>query len=559
MELSANVVDIPGRRIIPARVVVRDRRIVAIQQLDQSHGDSFDADLPFMLPGFIDAHIHIESSMLVPAEFARLAVRHGTVATVSDPHEIANVMGTEGVDFMIQDGDRVPLKFFFGAPSCVPATEFETAGARIDSSAVADLLARDEIVYLAEMMNYPGVLSGDPEVTRKLAAAQHAGKPIDGHAPGLKADDAIRYIQAGITTDHECTTFAEAEHKIKHGMKILIREGSAAKNFDALHKLIDLYPQSVMLCSDDKHPDELAHAHIDALVRRAVQNGCDLFHVLAAACINPIDHYRLAVGKLQEGDPADFVLVEDLKSFRVLSTYIDGQLVFDRGTVHIDRVETPVINHFQCRVTKPEDFAIPIQASSMTEGKQGVPRSRVRVIQAIDQSLVTESFETDLECREGELQPNVREDVLKLTVVNRYQNATAAKCFIRGFGLQQGAIAASVGHDSHNILAVGTSDPKLSEVVNVVIENRGGVVAASESERLVLPLPVAGIMSNRAGEEVAERYARLDRFAKDTLGSQLSAPFMTLSFMALLVIPALKLSDRGLFDSQRFAPANLHV
>ncbi len=556
-EVTVNLVDIPARQITAADVRFEQGRIVEILP----HGDrAIDASLPFMLPGFIDAHIHIESSMLVPSEFARMAVRHGTIATVSDPHEIANVMGVAGVEFMIENGGQVPVKFFFGAPSCVPATSFETAGAKIDAEAVERLLARDDIYYLAEMMNYPGVLDEDREVMQKLNAARRAEKPVDGHAPGLVGDDAGRYVAAGISTDHECTTLAEAEHKLKCGMKILIREGSAAKNFDALYPLIDRYPASVMLCSDDKHPDELADSHINALVRRAVQRGCDLFAVLAAACITPIDHYRLPLGRLRIGDPADFVLVKDLRRFHVMSTFIDGRRVFERGhvagepldggqsggdqadpgTVLFGRPAIGVVNQFRCDRKTPDEFATPANSP------------RTRVIQAIDGALVTGSMERSLPLRDGQLHPDVDRDLLKLAVVNRYRNAAPATCFVQGFGIRDGAIASSVGHDSHNIIAVGTDDEQLCAAVNAVIDHRGGIALSSRQHNRVLPLPVAGIMSTGDGDSVANDYARIDQLAKQFLGSNLSAPFMTLSFMALLVIPALKLSDQGLFDSARF-------
>lgn len=541
-ELSVNLVDLSARQIIAAGVKIEQGRIVEIQpRADRSMDDS----LEYMLPGFIDAHIHIESSMLVPSEFARMAVRHGTIATVSDPHEIANVMGVAGVDFMIENGAQSPLKFFFGAPSCVPATSFETSGASIDAAAVERLLSRDDILYLAEMMNYPGVLNEDREVMHKLQAARLAGKPVDGHAPGLMGENARRYVAAGISTDHECTTLAEAEHKLSCGMKILIREGSAAKNFDALYPLIDRYPTATMLCSDDKHPDELADSHINALVQRAVKRGCDLFHVLTAACINPIDHYRLPLGRLRVGDPADFVLVKDLTSFAVTSTFIDGRRVFDRDRsgddpVLFDRAEIRVINHFRCDRKMPADFATSADSPHQ------------RVIKAIDGSLVTEAMDQELELRSGQLQADVNRDLLKLAVVNRYRRAPPATCFVHGFGLRDGAIASSVGHDSHNIIAVGTSDQHLCAAVNAVIDQQGGIALAGSDHLHVLPLAVAGIMSTGDGDSVAADYARIDQLATQVLGSRLSAPFMTLSFMALLVIPSLKLSDQGLFDSQRF-------
>jgi adenine deaminase len=526
MDIVGNLVDIAAREIYCAKVIVQGSRISAVQRLGTAK-----PDLHFLLPGFVDSHIHIESSMLVPSEFARLAVRHGTVATVSDPHEIANVMGIEGIEFMIADGQRVPFKFCFGAPSCVPATVFETAGATIDSAAVSQLLQRSDIYYLAEMMNYPGVLQGDDEVLKKLQAAKLAGKPTDGHAPALVGDDAIHYIAAGISTDHECTTLDEARHKLTHGMKIQIREGSAAKNFEALYPLIDTHPQSVMLCSDDKHPDDLVLGHINALVRRAVACGCDLFNALQAACWNPVDHYRLPVGRLSVGDAADFIVIDDLRSWTVQQTYIDGTLVYDQGRVLFERVPTPVLNHFQCSNKRPTDFALP---RSTTE---------TLVMEAIDGALLTGYKQA---------KPSECGGLSTLAVVNRYRDANVSKCLIDGFGITGGAIASCVAHDSHNILAVGSDQNSLCRAVNLVIENRGGIAAVAGHEQRALALPIAGIMSADDGEQVAAQYQAIDRFAKEVLRTPLQAPFMTLSFMALLVIPSLKLSDRGLFDVTNF-------
>lgn len=543
---TVNLVDIPNRRIQAARLQVAGGRIAAIEPVSEQA----DAALPYALPGFVDAHVHIESSMLIPSEFARLAVVHGTVATVSDPHEIANVLGVPGIDFMIANGRQVPLKFFFGAPSCVPATAFETAGACIDADQIAQLLAREDIYYLAEMMNYPGVLAGDPQVLTKLGHAISLDKPIDGHAPGLRGEQAAAYASAAITTDHECVTEDEALDKLRAGMKILIREGSAAKNFDALFPLIDRFADRVMFCSDDKHPDDLLHGHLDVLVRRALARGADLFHVLAAACINPVQHYHLPVGLLRRGDPADFQVVDNLTDFRNLETWIDGVQVASAGQSHIAPVPCQPINRFDCSEKSPEQFAAPAPADAVAAG---AATTTVRVIEAIDRSLVTGELAVALPVVGGQIEPQIDHDILKLTVVNRYRDAEPAVAFVRGFGLRSGAIASSVGHDSHNLLAVGTEDQALCEAINLVIENRGGIVAVGEHERHVLPLPVAGLMSDRAGRSVAEDYQRIDRFVKTVLGSPLTAPFTTLSFMALLVIPKLKLSDRGLFDCETFS------
>ncbi len=535
MTITGNIVDIQNKHIFHGELTIKAGKIMAIEPKvgTSSH---------YILPGFVDAHIHIESSMLVPSEFARLAVLHGTVATVSDPHEIANVMGIEGVEYMIDNGKKVPLKFNFGAPSCVPATTFESAGATIDVAGVTQLLENPDIKYLAEMMNYPGVLFADPMVMAKLAVAKKLGKPIDGHAPGLRGTDAAKYIAAGISTDHECFTYEEALEKLQHGMKILIREGSAAKNYEALHRLIDEYPNKVMLCSDDKHPDDLIEGHINQLVARALRDGHDLFNVLQAACINPVEHYHLAVGLLRIGDIADFIIVENLTDFKVKATYINGVCVAADGAVHFPKVEAPIINKFNTSVKSAIDFQLKAKAN----------QPEMRVIQVIDKEIVTESFRAEPKIANGCIVPDLAEDILKLTVVNRYQDAPPAVAFIRGFTINNGAIASCVGHDSHNIIAVGTDDEQLAKAVNLIIKNKGGIAAVSAENELVLPLPIAGIMTNADGRATAEKYATIDQFVKREMNCSLTAPFMTLSFMALLVIPELKLSDKGLFDGKTF-------
>jgi adenine deaminase len=538
MRVHGKLVAIKERTIYPAEIIVENGRISSIKHLD----GSADANLPYILPGFVDAHIHIESSMLIPAEFARLAVVHGTVATVSDPHEIANVCGIAGVEFMIENGKTVPFKFNFGAPSCVPATSFETAGASLNSKEVADLLKRDEILYLSEMMNFPGVLNGDAEVLAKIRAAHDLNKPVDGHAPGLRGAEARKYIDAGISTDHECFTQEEALDKLQHGMKILIREGSAAKNFEALIDLLHDYPNAIMFCSDDKHPDSLVLGHINQLCARAVAKGIDVFNVLQAACINPVQHYKLPVGLLQEGDPADFILVNDLQSFDVLQTFINGVLVAENGSTGIlhFRKEADWINHFFGTEKKPEDFEI-----------ADTGQKEIAVIEALDGQLITNKLYCKPKVEEGKLVSDPDNDILKIVVVNRYHEAPIAKAFIKHFGFKKGAIASTVAHDSHNIVAVGVDDASICKAVNALIRCRGGVSYTDGTEEIVLPLPVAGLMSGEDGYVVAEKYAAIDKAAKE-LGSALGAPFMTLSFMALLVIPHLKLSDKGLFDGDAF-------
>jgi adenine deaminase len=505
-----------------------------------------DAKQPYILPGFIDSHVHIESSMLVPCQFARLAVVHGTVATISDPHEIANVCGMEGVEYMIENGKTVPFKFFFGAPSCVPATVFETAGATLDTEQVTELLQKEEIPYLSEMMNFPGVLYNDPVVMKKIQAARQAGKPIDGHAPGLRGEQARQYIEAGepgqviISTDHECFTREEALDKLQYGMKIIIREGSAARNFEALIELLNDYPQDILFGSDDKHPDSLVAGHINELCARAVARGIDVFKVLQAACVNPVLHYKLPVGLLQPGDAADFIVTGDLQQFNVLQTYINGELVAEEGRSNIESKASGLINNFNCSPKTVAGFQMP------WNGEKEIP-----VIEALDGQLITNKLLLPPKTKDGYMVSDTERDILKIAVVNRYANAVVALAFIKNTGLQQGAIASSVAHDSHNIVAVGVDDESLCQAVNLVIEQQGGVSCVSPQASLVLPLPVAGLMSAEDGYTVATSYTAIDALAK-SLGATLSAPFMTLSFMALLVIPHLKLSDLGLFDGDSF-------
>lgn len=537
MKLQGKIVDILNKRIYSGELTVLNGKITAIQEKEHNVNQ-------YILPGFIDAHIHIESSMLVPSEFARLAVTHGTVATVSDPHEIANVLGVAGVEFMIENGKKVPFKFNFGAPSCVPATGFESAGAVIDSSGIKKLLENPDIKYLAEMMNYPGVLFNDEEVLKKIAWAKHYNKPVDGHAPGLRGQDISKYIKAGISTDHECFTFEEALEKLQKGMKILVREGSAAKNFNALIDLLPEHFENMMFCSDDKHPDDLIIGHINTLCKRAVKKGIDVFKVLQAACINPIKHYNLDVGLLEVGHNADFIVVEDLKNFKTLSTYINGTLVFNNSTTLMKEVTFKNLNNFKCDNKYVTDFKVPSAAK------------KIRVIEALEGQLVTNEIIEDSKIENGNLVSNIEKDILKITVVNRYQNQKPAMAFITNFGLKEGAIASSVGHDSHNIIAVGVSDDAICKAVNLIIENKGGICVISNTNEKILPLPVAGIMSDKNGETIGTQYAELDKLAKQ-IGSKLHAPFMTLSFMALLVIPSLKLSDKGLFNGNTFEFTNL--
>ncbi len=537
--VSGQLVDILQQRIYPAIIKVQDGRILSIKEIMNTELLSSN----YILPGFIDSHVHIESSMLVPSEFARLAVVHGTVATISDPHEIANVCGLEGVQFMIDNGKTVPFKFHFGAPSCVPATIFETSGAAINAEQVTTLLKSDDIFYLSEMMNFPGVLNGDEEVMKKISAAHATGKPVDGHAPGLRGQVAANYAAAGISTDHECFTEEEALDKLQCGMKIMIREGSAAKNFEALIGLLNDSPDRIMFCSDDKHPDSLVDGHINQLCARAVAKGIDIFKILKAACINPVLHYKMNVGLLREGDPADFILVKDLLLFETVQTYINGTVVAENGKTQIKSPKSGIINNFSCTKKEVVDFEIPAPVS---ESKLTIP-----VIEALDGQLITNKLLFEPKTENGFMVSDTARDLLKIVVVNRYSSVPIAKSFIKNIGLKQGAIASSVAHDSHNIVAVGTDDESICKAVNMIIDHKGGVSLIKDNLEMIVPLPVGGLMSNEDGYKVAEQYSMIDKAAKEA-GSSLGSPFMTLSFMALLVIPHLKLSDKGLFDGDIF-------
>ena len=529
-----HLIDIENKRIYPAEIIISKDKIISIKETDKRCEN-------YILPGFVDAHVHVESSMLIPSEFARLAVNHGTVATISDPHEIANVCGIEGVEYMIDNAAKVPFKFHFGAPSCVPATSFETAGDIIDSTGIEQLLQRDDIYYLSEMMNYPGVLFKDEEVMKKIALAHQYNKPVDGHAPGLRGEQAKQYIEAGISTDHECFTKEEAEDKLKFGMKILIREGSAAKNFDALIDLLDEHFENMMFCCDDKHPDELVLHHINMHVKRALAKGNDLYKVLQVACINPVKHYKMNVGLLNENDCADFIVVNHLEDFSILKTVINGTVVSENGMTKIESIDEKMINRFDCNEKKAADFKI--EGNSFNQ--------KIKDIEALEGQLITKTVIANAKIENDHIVSDIENDVLKMVVVNRYFDAPVAVGFIKNFNLKAGAIASTVAHDSHNIIAVGINDEEICNAVNELVKCKGGVSVVNKQEKYTLPLPVGGLMSNEKAELVAEKYSSIDKQAK-ALGCTLNAPFMTLSFMALLVIPQLKLSDKGLFDGGAF-------
>lgn len=537
---SGNIVDVLNREIFPGTLLLEGGRIREIRR-DSNTYDHFIA------PGFIDSHVHIESAMMPPSEFSRIALAHGTVAALCDPHEIANVLGIQGVRYMLENAAQVPMKFYFSAPSCVPATTFETSGAQLTPDDIEALLEMPQIKFLGEMMNFPGVIYDDPDVLKKLQIAKAHHKVIDGHSPGLKGDDLRKYISAGITTDHECFTMEEALEKLSLGMKILIREGSAAKNFDSLIPIADEHFKDCMFCSDDKHPDELLKGHINDLVKRAIHRGLDKMKVLRMACINPATHYGLDVGYLQRGDPADFLIIDNFDRLHILMTVIDGEIVAENGRSRLPRKPPQIINRFAATPLKPRDFSVPDK------------KRAVNIIDVMDGQLITRRSQERLEAANDHLVSDIGKDIIKIAVVNRYEHQKPALGFVRNFNLKQGAIAGSIGHDSHNIIAVGTTDEEICGAVNLIMEKKGGICALWDAKNIreTLPLPIAGLMSHEDFETVADRYTRLDRLAKE-MGSTLHAPFMTLSFMALLVIPEIKLSDRGLFDGTRFEFMDLY-
>ena len=531
-QISGNIVDVVKRKVYPGTIDISGGRISRIIEKQTNHST-------YLIPGFIDSHVHVESSMLTPTEFARVAVIHGTVGSVCDPHEIANVMGMDGIRYMMTDGDSVPFKFYWGASSCVPATPFETAGAKIDADQVQALLKIDKIKCLSEMMNFPGVLGNDPEVMAKIDLAKLYNKVIDGHAPGLRGKELKKYISSEISTDHECFSKSEALEKIRFGMKIQIREGSAAKNFDALIPIAKKHANTCMFCSDDKHPEDLMVGHINKMVKKAIHYGVDTIDVLRIASFNPIRHYGLDVGLLKVGDPADFLVIDNLKDLTILKTFINGRLVAKNGKTLIEEASKRIVNNFNTKEKQVHDFAI-------KDNKR-----KIHIIKAVDGELITNRVLDEAKVVDDYIVSDTKRDILKIVVINRYKDLSPSIGFVKNFGLKKGAIGSSIAHDSHNIISVGVDDIDICRAVNIIVKNKGGLSAVCGDTEKVLPLPIAGIMSDLNYREVSKKYIAIDRFAKE-LGSELRAPFMTLSFMGLLVIPEIKLSDKGLFDVSKF-------
>ncbi len=555
MEYRGHIVDVVRREIYTGVVVVDGDTIADVRRCELPEREKA---YPYFLPGFIDSHVHIESSMMEPHEFARVAVGHGTIGAMADPHEICNVMGIEGLDYMVNSGRRATMNILFGAPSCVPAIggDVETSGAVLDADDIERLMARDDIGFLGEMMNFTGVINGDEQVMRKIAAAKRYGKPIDGHAPGLMGEDCEKYAKAGITTDHECVSIEEALGCIKAGIKVLIREGSAAKGYEKLKALIGSHPGDVMFCTDDCQPSDLVVGHINLIVRRAIKDGFDLFDILQAACVNPQRHYNVNWGLLQKGDPATFIEVNNIgPHFRVQHTYVEGTEVYSYnssfGAIHAQIVkneESTFPNQFVAAPITVDDIRLDIAGGDT-----------LHIINATDGDLftrhevrtVTGNPLVDMKYRWHEVQ--------KIVVYNRYTpGAKPVVGLIRGFGLGEGAIASTVAHDCHNIVAVGSNDNFLVQAINRVVEMQGGEVAVTKDEMLDLALPIGGLMSPLSGHEVAFRCHYIKALVKQ-MGCKMKAPFITMAFACLTVIPELKITDRHLWDCQRMQPiATVH-
>lgn len=535
LSVEGNVVDVEGRRVFRGKVNVEGNKIVSIVAGEPA---AITDKGPFILPGFIDSHVHIDDSLLAPYEFARGSVRGGTIAAVCDPHEIANVMGMQGIEYMVKQSKQSPYKFFYGAPACVPPSDFEMAGAELGPKELKELLASPDIHHMAEFMDFYGVIHDNPKTMEKIRITKEAGKPIDGHAPLLTGAELDKYIAAGISTDHECSIIEEAREKVKKGMKVIVREGSAAPDLRGIHQIIDEAPDMVMLCTDEWHPNDMLYkGHVDYIVRTAIELGCDVFNVLRAASINPVKHYKIPVGGLKEGDLADFIVVDSLKEMNVLQTYIEGTLVYDNKNVLIPPMTPAIVNNFQITdPVTPDDLAI------FADSKV------INVIEVFDKKLFTRKIVSNVTVSAvNNAIANPTEDILKLVAVNRYQKEKPVCGFVKGFGLQSGALAYSICHDSHNIVCVGVTDEDMAKAINIVIKNKGGGAISNGGKTTCLPLPIGGLMSDRELEEVGEKYEELQEVARQ-MGCKLANPFGTLSFIGVTSIPEIRITVRGIFD-----------
>ena len=563
MKFTAYILDVLTSSVYPARITVEEGIFKQIVPIMVDGETKVDVE-GLMLPGFIDSHIHIESSMLTPAQFAKVAVMHGTTSVVCDPHEIANVSGIDGIEFMIENASTVPFNFYFSAPSCVPATSFETSGAVLNSDEIEYLLQKDEVVALGEMMNFPGVIHGDKEVLKKLELARKYKKPIDGHAPLVSGEDLDKYLEQYIVTDHECSNFQEAIEKKQKGMKIMVRDGSSAKNMEALFDFTErinylknqesfgIIPSEVLerrihspifdfIVSDDKNSRDLINGHLNLSVKKAVELGIDIIKAIEMVTINPASHYNLDAGAIVTGARADFIIIDNIIDFNILKTYVAGECVYDGENVLFDAPDVETENRIDAPKKTAQDFDI------LFDGDE----CEVNVIECFNGELLTKKATAKLYVDNGKVMPSIYDDVLKISVVERYGHNNVANAFIKGFGLKKGAIASSIAHDSHNIIVIGYNSEDMAEAVNTVIENKGGIAVVSEDFSDSLPLPIAGLMSNEDAFVVAKKLRQLQKMAY-ALGCKMDSPFMTMAFMALLVIPSIKISDKGLFDGDNF-------
>lgn len=558
--IRGNILNVFTDEIYPAEIEIENGIIKCVKKIK---GD-FQG---IMVPGLIDAHIHIESSMLTPSFFAQAAVPHGTTAIVADPHEIANVMGLDGINLMLKDAKNIPLRIFFTAPSCVPATSFETSGAIIGPDEIDILMKKEEVVALGELMNFPGVINEDDLVIEKIQIAHHHKKPVDGHAPLLSGAELCKYVSKGISTDHECISMAEAREKKELGMKIMIREGSSAKN---LEDLISLGGE--FLVSDDIHPGDLSQGHMDHIIKKAIICGLDPIEAVKMVTINPSNHYSLNMGAISPGREANLIMVDDLENFNVKKVYIGGELVAKNKTALFNPTHISSGNTIFLEKTKPSDFTIPLSGNEVM----------VRTIDVLDEQLITSESEAIMQITNKEIVADVEQDILKIAVIERYgksiskistknkqfsqlsknevilgnNNKKMALAFVRGFGIKEGAFASSVAHDSHNVIVVGTDSNYMARAVNILIENNGGLVAVSKNSQKSLKLPIAGLMASESAEIISSKLEDLHSMAGE-MGCSLKSPFMTMSFLALLVIPNLKISDKGLFDVSKFEFVNV--
>lgn len=528
MIIKGNILNVFTDEIYPGEIKINNGIIESIREVDQYFPD-------IIVPGFIDSHIHIESSRLTPSRFAEVALRHGTTAVVCDPHEIGNVMGLEGIEYMVNDAKYAPLKFFFTAPSCVPATNYETNGATISADIIDSLLRRDEFVALSEVMNYTGVVNGDKDLIDKINVAKKYNKKIDGHAPLLTGPDLQKYVKYGISTEHECVTKAEALEKKRLGLKIMIREGSESH---MLEKLVNTPTDFIV--TDDLEPDDLVKGHMNIRLRKAVDLGMDPFEAIRKVTLNPAEHYGLNCGSISPGKSADLVFIDNLDDFRVKRVVVNGNTIFKKQKLLYRAKPLPLDSTLHINHKNAEDF-------DLKANNPNKKSANVNVIRVIPESIVTKKSTAKLTIDRGKIIPSVFEDILKISVVERYGGNTISNAFISGFGLKNGAIASSVSHDSHNLIVIGTNSEYMAEATNKIIDNNGGIVAISNQEQIELPLPIAGLMSDRSVLEVAKQTEALNDLV-NRMGCPLENPFTIMSFMALPVVDEIKITNKGLFD-----------